>query len=141
MRPYLDLDVLYSHTPRYMETGPTGFALAVDRREDLIFAASPNIEVGGRLDLSEQLWLRPYASVGVTFLTDDEFVSRVRLQGSTDPSGGYDSSARLPNFLGDVSGGVQIFSSSGYELKAEYKAQFGDNYLGQEGSLRFAVRF
>lgn len=48
---------------------------------------------------------------------------------------------RLPSVLGNVTAGLQLFSTTGYELRTEYKADFGNNYLAQEASVRFAVTF
>jgi hypothetical protein len=43
--------------------------------------------------------------------------------------------------LGKVDVGVQLFKSGGMELKAGYTADFGNSYVSQTASARFAYHF
>ncbi|MEW6256301.1 MAG: autotransporter outer membrane beta-barrel domain-containing protein [Pseudomonadota bacterium] len=140
LKPYLDLDLLYTYMPGYQENG-IGPTLEFSSASQVNFAVSPNLEVGGRVDLSPSLWLRPYASVGMTWFAKDSLPVDVTLVEASDAIGTFTTAATIPSTLLNLAGGVQLFDMRGYEVRAEYKADIGDNYLSQELSARFAVQF
>ncbi|WP_348935825.1 autotransporter outer membrane beta-barrel domain-containing protein [Aquabacter sp. CN5-332] len=140
VRPYADFDVLYTYMPAYNETG-TGTTFEFSSANQVNFAFSPNVEVGGRFDLSPNLWLRPYASAGMTFFTKDSMPIDVSFAGASDLITDFVTEVAIPSTLVNLSAGVQLFDTKGYEVRAEYKVDIGDNYLSQELSARFAVQF
>src|SRR5690606_12396982 len=76
VRPYVDLDVLYTYMPGYTLRGD-GATLTASATKEWTVALSPNIEAGTRIDLGERAWLRPYVSVGATFLNNRGLESEV----------------------------------------------------------------
>jgi len=127
--------------PSYMETGPSGLNLQMGSMKEWTFAFSPNVELGARLDLSKELWLRPYGSVGMTFLSNDSMDVQATLQGVGANVASYTSSQAMPDTLLDLGVGVQLYHVKGYELRGEYKAQIASDFLAQEFSARFAIPF
>ncbi len=140
VKPYVDLDVLYTYLPGYEEDGST-LSLNFATAQQWNFAVTPTVEFGGRFDLSPDLWLRPYASVGVSFYQKDSMAIGVSLNDATGTVGDFTTEVSIPSTLVRLGAGAQLFSSQGYEIRAEYKADIGDNYLSQELSARFAVPF
>ncbi|WP_127089982.1 autotransporter outer membrane beta-barrel domain-containing protein [Aquabacter cavernae] len=140
LRPYVDFDVLYTYMPGYRENG-TGPTLDFSSAAQVNFAVSPNLELGGRVDLSPELWLRPYASVGMTFFAKDSMSIDVTFVEASDAIAAFTTQTTIPGTLVNLSAGLQLFDQRGYEVRAEYKADIGDNYLSQELSARFAVQF
>ena len=47
----------------------------------------------------------------------------------------------MPELLYDVGDGLQFFACENYEIRGEYRAQFGESYLSYEESIRFSCRF
>lgn len=138
VRPYADVDLLYTWSPAHRETGQFA-SFSFDAAESWNAAFSPNIEFGSRLDL-EDGWLRPYASVGMTALARD----RVTINGSLDLGAGDDGfsvHSRVPDLLFNISAGLQFYRSNGLELRGEYKASFAKDYVAQEGGLRLSIPF
>ncbi|MEP9375285.1 hypothetical protein ABLE91_01130 [Aquabacter sp. CN5-332] len=140
VKPYADFDVLYTYMPAYQEQG-IGTTLDFASAQQWNFAFSPNVEIGGRFDLSPSLWLRPHGSVGMTFFAKDSMPIGVSLSDADDAIGDFMTEVTMPSTLVNLAAGVQLFDTKGYEVRAEYKADIGDNYLSQELSARFAVQF
>jgi len=140
VKPYVDFDLLYTYMPGYQEQG-IGTTLDFSSAQQWNFAFSPNVEFGGRLDLSPNTWLRPYGSVGMTFFAKDSMPIGVSLADADDVIGDFVTEVTMPSTLVNLAAGVQLFDTKGYEVRAEYKADIGDDYLSQELSARFAVQF
>ncbi|KMO36289.1 heme utilization protein [Methylobacterium variabile] len=140
VKPYADLDVLYAHSPAYSETGAPAFNLDVGSLAKTLVAFSPNVEIGGRIDLDAGRWIRPYGTLGVTLLSDDHFTGIASFRGSGG-LGAFATSSRIPDQLGEAGLGFQIGLGNGIELTGEYQAHVGDRYLSQTGTARMQVRF
>ncbi|MDE1567041.1 autotransporter outer membrane beta-barrel domain-containing protein [Aquabacter sediminis] len=139
VKPYADFDLLYTYMPAYEEQG-IGTTLDFSSASQVNFAFSPNLEVGGRVDLSPSLWLRPYGSVGMTFFAKDAMPVSVSLSDASH-NDDFTTYVAIPSTLVNLAAGIQLFDTRGYEIRAEYKADIGNDYLSQELSARFAVRF
>ncbi|MFG1395102.1 hypothetical protein [Xanthobacter agilis] len=141
LRSYLDVDTLYIDQPAYAENGAPGVNLDVSSAQKTLFAFNPSLELGGRVDLEQGYWLRPYATVGYTLLSSDTFATTSRFQDGPISLGTFETATSLPNNLVDLGLGLQIASGEGLDLTAEYQAQIASDYLAQFGSLKLAVRF
>lgn len=141
LRPRIDLDAVYTHMPAFTEKSASAFSLRVGTMNEWTPVVSPAIEIGGRLDLNERTSAHPYLSLGASFMGNKHLAADARFSRATDSSPGFVSTVKMPSTLLDVGLGVQLFNSDKYELRAEAKAHIGQNFLEQEGSLRFSVRF
>ncbi|MCP5978344.1 autotransporter outer membrane beta-barrel domain-containing protein, partial [Klebsiella pneumoniae] len=78
VKPYADFDLLYTYMPAYSTEG-ADVVLDYASAQQWNVAFSPNVEIGGRFDLSPSLWLRPYGTVGMTFFAKDSMPVGVSL--------------------------------------------------------------
>lgn len=140
IKPYADLDLLYSYSPAYSETGASDFNLDVRSLAKTLLAFTPTVEIGGRIDLDGGRWMRPYGTLGVTFLSDDHFIGRASFQG-TGALGLFSTESSIPDRLGEAGLGLQISLGGGVEVTGEYQAQVGDHFLAQSGTARLQLRF
>ncbi|KQQ17628.1 hypothetical protein ASF53_24475 [Methylobacterium sp. Leaf123] len=140
IRPYAEVDVLYTHSPGYSETGAQALNLDVRELHKTLFAFSPNVEIGGRYDIDAESWIRPYGKFGVTMLSDDNFIGRASFQGSNG-LGLFATASRIPDLVGDAGLGVQVKFGNGLELLGEYQSQVGDHFFSHNGSVRLQARF
>jgi hypothetical protein len=140
IRPYAEVDVLYTHSPGYSETGAQALNLDVRESHKTLFAFSPNVEIGGRYDIDAESWIRPYGKFGVTTFSDDKFVGRASFQGSNG-LGVFSTASRIPDLVGDAGLGVQVKFGNGLELLGEYHSQIGDHFFSHNGSVRLQARF
>ncbi|CAH1651485.1 Autotransporter domain-containing protein [Hyphomicrobiales bacterium] len=141
LKPYADLDLMYTSMPGYSETGSGLTHLRFASAQQWNVAFTPAIEIGGRVDLSPTMWLRPYASVGVSFLAKDSMRIGVGFTDSLAPVQDFVTEVSMPGRLVNLTAGAQLFSGEGYDLRAEYKAGIGDKYLSQEVSARLSIPF
>lgn len=140
IRPSAELDLLYTHNPAYSETGAQALNLDVRELNKTMIAFSPNVEIGGRIDIDHERWIRTYGKFGLTKFSDDHFMSRASFQASGG-LGVFSTVSRIPDLVGDAGLGLQARLGSGLELVGEYQAQIGDRYLSHTGSVRLQARF
>ncbi|WP_267356588.1 MULTISPECIES: autotransporter outer membrane beta-barrel domain-containing protein [unclassified Methylobacterium] len=140
IKPYADLDLLYSYSPAYSETGAGDFNLDVRPLAKTLVAFSPNVEIGGRIDLEGGRWIRPYGTLGLMVLSDDRFTGRASFQG-TGALGRFATESSIPDRLGEAGLGLQISLGNGVEVTGEYQAQVGDHFVAQSGTARLQMRF
>lgn len=140
LKPYADLDLLYSYSPAYSETGAPGFNLDMRPVAKTLVAFSPMMEIGGRIDLDGGRWVRPYGTLGVTLLSDDHFTGKASFNG-TGALGLFATESSIPDRLGEVGLGFQVSLGGGIEVTGEYQGQVGDHFLSHAGTARMQLRF
>ncbi|CAH1651510.1 autotransporter outer membrane beta-barrel domain-containing protein [Chelatococcus asaccharovorans] len=141
LKPYADLDLMYTSMPGYSETGSGLTHLRFASAQQWNVAFTPAVEIGGRIDINPDMWLRPYASVGITFLAKDSMRIGVGFTDSLAPVQDFMAEAAMPGRLVNLTAGAQLYSNDSYDLRAEYKAGIGDKYLSQEVSARLSIPF
>ncbi|WP_127089984.1 autotransporter outer membrane beta-barrel domain-containing protein [Aquabacter cavernae] len=140
LRPYVDLDILYTNMSAYDFEGG-GLMLRADPMRQWGLALGPAVELGARIELDEKSWLRVFGTVGGIFLSESSLDTNVWVAVGNEAGFGFTSSSELPQVLLDLGAGVQFMAHDKYELRGEYKAQVADEFLNQELSLRFSSRF
>lgn len=140
IRPSLDVDVTYAHSGAYRERDGEGLALAVGGASKTLFDVAPAVEFGGRFDLDRLTWARLYTSLGFTALSSDRFRSSARF--ADDPNDiDFEISSRLPDRVGDVTAGVQLGRSHGFELLVEYEGHVASGFGSHSGTGRVTYRW
>jgi uncharacterized protein with beta-barrel porin domain len=141
-RTYADLDIVNINTPSFQESGPAGYALDVHSADTTNVVITPALELGGRVNLGMQsLILRYYADTGVSFMPGNDRTVQSSLVGAPATLGTFGTETQLPNVLGDIGVGVQLYQANGFEVKAEYDTQIGSAFFSQGGTLRLAYHF
>ena len=141
VRPYGDLDVVYTYMPSFQESGLGGLPLAFGASNKTSFMVSPMVEIGGRHNIDTTTILRPFIEFGMSILPDSQRTLNARLAGASPADGTFTTYSNAPNALGRVNLGVQLYQVNGYEVKAEYGVAAGSNYLAQTGSARVTYHF
>ena len=140
-RPYGDLDIVYSDMSAVREKGSPLYALDMDRSRETDVRLSLMTEFGGRIDLDAQTTLRPYAAIGITYLPDNVRTVDGRFATATTDNGTFTDHLKMPEFLGRLDVGMQLYNSNGFEVRAGYTADFGESYVSQTASARLAYHF
>ena len=141
VRPYGDVDVVYTHMPSFQESGSGGLPLAFSASNKTSFILSPMVEIGGRHNIDETTILRPFIEFGMSILPDNQRTLNARLVGAAPADGTFTTYSNAPNALGRINLGVQLYQIGGWEVKGEYGIAAGSNYLAQTGSARVAYHF
>jgi uncharacterized protein with beta-barrel porin domain len=141
VRPYGDLDVIYTHLQGVEETGSPLYALDLDSSSDTNVAVSLMVELGGRIDLREELTFRPYAAFGMSYLPDNTLTVDGRFANQTFDNGTFTDHLEAPEVLGRIDFGLQLYSGNGFEVKAGYTADIGESFLSQSANARIGFQF
>lgn len=140
LRPMLDLDAISFHQQSYEESGAGALNLDVDSNTETYFAATPGIELGGRLDLGNGFVLRPFTGVGVSFITNDNYTATSNFAAA--PGGdSLQTTANVDNLLGRLTLGLDLMNAGGFQVKLDYNLQAGDDVVSQTGQIRFGYHF
>ncbi|OWT70204.1 MULTISPECIES: autotransporter outer membrane beta-barrel domain-containing protein [unclassified Achromobacter] len=141
IRPYGDVDVVYTHAPGFKESGSSPYALNVRSADQTNLAFSPMLEFGRRGDLDSKTTIRAYAAFGMSWRPDNTRTVRSSFSGADSANGTFNDYIKSPEVLGKVDLGVQLFRAGGYEFRAGYTADIGHSYLSQSATARFAYHF
>ncbi|MGO4726693.1 MULTISPECIES: hypothetical protein [unclassified Inquilinus] len=140
LKPYVDLDAIYSRMPGYSENGGGDLGLKVEDSDQFTFAFSPSLEVGGRVDL-DGAQLRPYAYAGVSILSDDDWTAKARFAGAPSGTGSFDTSLPIDDVVARIGAGVQVSTAAGFDIRLQYDGEFSDRVSSNSGSLRAIMPF
>lgn len=150
IRPYLDLDGVWTSTGSYQENGAmTGIPLQYQSQSNFNFIASPMVEIGGRINIDDitdtskettkGMWLKPYVSAGMMFLTNNNSNVQAQVMGAN--SGSFAINTQGPDSLFKGNVGVQLFSGEKVDVKLEYNGLAGQGFVAQGGSAKLDYRF
>lgn len=139
-RPYVDVDLIHTYMPGYTLQGD-GASLTSSAMNQWTLALQPAMELGARINLGSDAWLRPFASLGLTYLAGQGLSTKVAFGDGSGNSLSFTSTAEMPDLLLDIGAGLQIFANDTYELRGEYKAQIADHFLSQEAMIRASFNF
>jgi hypothetical protein len=141
LKPYLDLDAIYSRTPSYRERGGGPLALQVESAEQLTFAATPAIEVGGRVTLENGWTLRPYLQGGVAFLSESGWDAKASFVGAPAGLGAFTTQLQSDRIMARVGAGLQLDTKKGLQLRVQYDGEFSERVTSNSATLRLVAPF
>jgi len=139
VKPSLDLDALYTRTPSYREHGAGSLDLVVDSSDQTTFAASPTVEIGGRVKVDDHTAVRPYLTLGASFYSQDDYSTQARLKGA--PGGGFDTTLPLDDKVAKVGAGLQLLTDGPWDLRVQYEGRFADHATSHAGTLKASFAF
>jgi hypothetical protein len=140
LQPRLDLHLSHVRGGSYTESGADPFNLAVQVEGATTFTATPAMEVGTRIRLSEGAVLRPFASAGVELIANGDWAATARFAGQP-ASRGFRASTPIPDVLGKFTVGTDLLNTTNWDLRIQYTAEVGDGYTSHTGMGRLAYRF
>jgi uncharacterized protein with beta-barrel porin domain len=140
LKPYVDLDAIYSRMPGYRENGGGDLGLKVEDSDQFTFAFSPSIEVGGHIAAGTAV-LRPYAYAGVSILSDDDWTAKARFTGAPSGAGSFDTSLPIDDVVARIGAGVQVSTNAGIDIRLQYDGEFSDRVSSNAGSLKAIIPF
>jgi hypothetical protein len=141
IRPYVDLDVSYSSTPSFSESGDGGLALKMNSANQWNMGITPMLEFGKDVLTKDKTRVKLFVSAGATFLPNNQQKTSATFVGALDLNGTFDVVNEGPDVLGRLNLGVQAYAKDGYEVRAQYGLQAGDNYISQSLSANLTYRF
>ena len=140
LKPSFELSADYVRTDGFSEDGASPFDLDVDSEDKVIFSATPQIELGGRIDLPGGSILRPHLELGVTAATANNWQPDARFK---DETGGdsFEIESRNPNLIGHLGLGIDMITTAAVDVKLQYDLDVADGYTANAGMLKVGYRF
>lgn len=120
-----------------MKTAQGGANLQVASANETLFSVSPSVEVGGDYQLGG-FNIRPFASIGASWLSEDEVRTTAGLQGL---AGTFTTAVETDSLFADVAVGATIFSDNGLTTRISYKGAFSDTTESHTGTLKLQWSF
>jgi hypothetical protein len=141
VRPFVDLDVISTYASGYEERDAGVYNLKMDSESQTAFIATPALEVGTHLELSDSWEARGFVRGGVSISSEDEWTTSASLSEALAGSGTFDSAVQIADVVGRVAAGAQFTHTAGFNLTAEYESAFGSGYSSHSGALKFSFEF
>jgi uncharacterized protein YhjY with autotransporter beta-barrel domain len=141
VRPYLDLDLIHTHTPAYTESGPPTLSLFFAQSGQTTFVATPAVEIGRRIDLDNGVTLRPYADIGVSLFSNGDWQVQSGFVGAPAGAGLFTTTISEGHAVGRVSAGIQLLGVGNLDLRLRYEGEFAADTTSHAGLLTVAWRF
>ena len=141
LRPYVDLDVIYTRAPGYTESGFTNVNLNVATASQTTFIGTPSIEIGRRIELGDGMTLRPFATAGVSVFSDSNWTVSTGFSGAPQAVGRFSTTMPQGTVIGRSGVGVQLLGVRSVDLQLQYDGEYGGNRIGSAGFLTAAWRF
>ncbi|MCD0502198.1 autotransporter outer membrane beta-barrel domain-containing protein, partial [Bordetella petrii] len=141
IKPYANLDLIYTRMPSYDEHGAGPLDLRVDSADKLTALLTPGVEVGGRFDLKNGLTARPFANVGVSLASTDKWDTRAQLAAAPAGSRDFKTTLETGRVFGHASIGVELASRRGFDVRLQYDGVISDQTRSSGGSVKATWRF
>lgn len=136
------MDLIYTSVPGFTVGGHLSpYDLAVAQNDNFTIALGPHLEVGARYDLPDGSVLRPYGTIGATWYSNNTWDVTASLLNAPLGTGNFSMVVALPDWLADVTLGLQWSSKDRIDLRVSYEGVVGNDFTSHAGSLRFSVRF
>ena len=139
LRPSIDAILMYQKNPAYFEYGAGDYNLEVAKEDRWTLMLSPQVELAQSFQRGAYTWM-PYASVGMNWVSDDNWHTQMRLQG-VNTNEWIHVNTELPQITADAKLGLDIVRKKGLGVKLEYNGQWGERYQSHTGRIRLAYQF
>lgn len=140
LTPKLMVNYNYYDADSYRETGAGGAGLNVDQDTNHILEIGAGVDADWMFQQADGSYVKPQVRAGVRYdLADDEIEATNRLIGGGNAfkTEGFD-----PQSLAvDLGAGVTYFSTTNWELTANYDFEYKEDYHSHAGFLRAAYKF
>lgn len=140
LTPKLMVNYNYYDADSYRETGAGGAGLVVDQDTNHILEIGAGVDADWMFQQADGSYVKPQVRAGVRYdLADDEIEATNRLIGGGNAfkTEGFDPQ----QFALDLGAGVTYFSTTNWELTANYDFEYKEDYHSHAGFLRAAYKF
>ena len=131
----------HSQAPGFSETGEGKLALKTQPSNQWDVGISPMVEYGADFVRKDKTRMKFFVSAGANFLPNNQQTTPTSFVGAQAANGTFDVITDGPNVLGRLNLGLHIYEQAGYEVRAQYGLQAGQNYWSQSVSINAMFRF
>jgi outer membrane autotransporter protein len=141
LRPSLTLSAVNVRAGAYRENGGGVLNLRMNAASQTTLIASPMLELGGRVALSDDLLLRPFVTVGVALLSNDSWRQSGQLISAPNGVGAFSTSVPMDQAVGRIGVGAQLYTSRNIDFRLQYDGEFSRTVTSHAGSLVVSMPF
>ncbi len=139
--PYQDVDIVYTETPAYAESGAGAFNLDVEKGSQVSVSSTKAMEIGSRMRIARGLLLKSYAAAGVTIANHQDWTTDAVLAAGPPGAGTFSSSIPIDKYYGRFAAGFELQGTNGLDIRIEYDGAVSGHSDSHIGSLRLGYRF
>ena len=140
MRPMVDLSATYVRTGAFTETGGIA-SVSTGGVTNTVLAAMPAVEIGGQIQVGEDLLVRPYLRGGVNFYSGNDYSLTGVFTADGNAATPFTIGTSSEDVLWTVSTGVDVLKGNLGTLQIFYEGAFGKNTAINAGGAKFSVNF
>lgn len=137
LKPQIEGGVNHVYRSGFDEAGAGGANLQVAAAKETVANISPSLDLLGDYQIGG-LTIRPFASVGATWLSKDEIRTTAGLDGL---AGTFITAVATDNLFADIGIGATIFSDNGLSARVSYSGAFSNNTETHTGTLKLQWSF
>ena len=140
LKPHIDLNVSQVGFDRVKETGGPE-ALTVHGMTESTVSISPALELGTIINMSDNLTVRPYLTIGATAFTDGDLGVRASMNGAPDVPP-FTIIKEVDHVVAEIGAGAELLSSeNALRVRLDYAGRFSENLSQHSFAMRGSVPF
>lgn len=140
VKPFAELHAINVHNDGYTESGGSGFNMAIQSSNNVLFGGAVGTEVGSTFSVGDAAKLRVFGSAAVQLGSDEDWRTTARFADqSTDDN--FSVRTQLPTTLGRVAVGASLLNWKNVDLSVSYVTEFGGGYRSDSGVAKLDWRF
>jgi uncharacterized protein YhjY with autotransporter beta-barrel domain len=136
VKPYIDVHATHLRTDGYTENGAGALDLRVADASDTLYAVSPMLELGRRVDFTNGMKLHAYAGAGMTVVDDNRWEADAQLLGIAADAGSFKSVATAPNRRTRLNLGAKLFTVGKLDFRLEYARESAGDFRSHSAWLK-----
>jgi uncharacterized protein with beta-barrel porin domain len=140
LEPALDGDLNDINLPGYTESGAGMFDLKVKTANNVIFTGTPNVRIGTRLQVGSAT-VDAYLGTGVSFIAGNSYTTSAHFATAAAGFGDFTNTLKNGNVAGKFSAGVEVFTTSHFDVRLEYDGLVAAHQVENGGQVRLSYRF
>ena len=141
IEPAIEGDLNYVMLGGFTEQGAGPLNLRVDASSNVVFAGTPRMRFGGRVDFSKTVVADIYADVGVSFISGNDYATNARFAAAPASAGGFSATLRNATVAGRFNAGTAVYIAERTSLRMEYEGMVSGSETSHGGHLRVSYLF
>jgi uncharacterized protein with beta-barrel porin domain len=141
LKPYLDPHATHIESNGYPEQGAGALDLKVAASSANVFGASPMVEAGSALALTNGATLQVYTAVGGAFYNQSGLGADMQAADSAPGAGTFRVTSDLPQARLKTTTGVDLKATDRIDVRLEYTGEFAKAFQANTGSLKLTYKF
>jgi hypothetical protein len=138
VRPYITFDYQAVQMRNHSDSGVGLANLTYPTVTNLVFTATPSLEIGHEVALASNLNLKVVGRAGAAMTSHEYWKAKARFSSGPSNAPSFELTEPVDEVMGKVQLGMQLSNNNGFGVEASYGGLFGKS--SEEHSFRAAVK-